>query len=35
MEIGPTLLAYAEWEKAGLTLPNLERMRGYRLQRLV
>ncbi len=35
MEIGPTLLAYAEWEKAGLSLPNLERMRQYRLDRLV
>ena len=35
MEIGPTLLAYGEWEKAGLSLPNLERMRAYRLQRLV
>jgi len=34
MEIGPTLLAYGEWEAAGLRLPNLERMRGYRLQRL-
>ncbi len=35
MEIGPTLLAYSEWEKAGLSLPNLERMRQYRLDRLV
>jgi Xaa-Pro aminopeptidase len=35
MEIGPTLLAYGEWEAAGLSLPNLERMREYRLQRLV
>ena len=35
VEIGPTRLAFAEWAAAGLTLPNLERMREYRLQRLV
>ena len=34
MEIGPTVLAYGEWEKAGLTLPNLEKMREYRWRRL-
>ncbi|WP_281857585.1 dimethylsulfonioproprionate lyase DddP [Litoreibacter halocynthiae] len=34
VEIGPTLLAYGEWEKAGLDLPNLERMREYRWKRL-
>jgi Xaa-Pro aminopeptidase len=34
VEIGPTLLAYREWEAVGLALPNLERMREYRLQRL-
>lgn len=34
IEIGPTLLAFEEWEKAGLALPNLERMREYRWQRL-
>ena len=34
IEIGPTLLAFREWEKAGLKLPNLERMRRYRWQRL-
>lgn len=34
IEIGPTLLAYAEWEAAGLILPNLERMREYRWTRL-
>ena len=35
MEIGPTTLAYAEWEAAGITLPNLSAMRQYRWQRLV
>ena len=34
MEIGPTLLAYSEWEEAGLELPNLQAMREYRLDRL-
>ncbi|MEM7471022.1 MAG: dimethylsulfonioproprionate lyase DddP [Pseudomonadota bacterium] len=34
IEIGPTLLAYREWEAAGLTLPNLEAMRAFRLNRL-
>ncbi|WP_298262137.1 dimethylsulfonioproprionate lyase DddP [uncultured Litoreibacter sp.] len=34
VEIGPTALAYGEWEAAGLTLPNLERMRTYRWKRL-
>jgi Xaa-Pro aminopeptidase len=34
IEIGPTLLAMQEWEAAGLTLPNLERMREFRLTRL-
>ena len=34
MEIGPTLLAFKEWEEAGLELPNLERMRDYRWKRL-
>jgi Xaa-Pro aminopeptidase len=34
IEIGPTLLAYSEWEAAGLSLPNLERMREYRWKRL-
>jgi Xaa-Pro aminopeptidase len=34
VEIGPTLLAYREWEGAGLKLPNLERMREYRWARL-
>ena len=34
VEIGPTLLAYREWEAAGLALPDLERMREYRWKRL-
>ena len=34
MEIGPTLLAYSEWEEAGLELPNLQATRQYRLDRL-
>lgn len=35
VEIGPTRLALREWEAAGLTLPDLARMRNYRWQRLV
>jgi len=35
VEIGPTQLAFREWQAAGLTLPNLERMRDYRWRRLV
>ncbi len=35
LEIGPTPLAYAEWEAAGLQCPDLPRMREYRLQRIV
>ncbi len=34
IEIGPTQLAFREWEKAGLTLPNLKEMRRYRWSRL-
>jgi len=34
IEIGPTQLAFKEWEAAGLILPNLERMRHHRWQRL-
>ncbi|AXI47237.1 peptidase M24 [Sulfitobacter sp. SK012] len=34
VEIGPTRLAFAEWEAAGLTLPNLEAMRRFRWERL-
>jgi len=35
MEIGPTQIAFHEWTAAGLELPNLRRMREYRVQRLV
>ena len=35
IEIGPTPLAYAEWEAAGLAVPNLHNMRAFRLERLV
>ncbi len=35
VEIGPTQLAFREWEAAGLALPNLDRMRDYRWKRLV
>ena len=34
IEIGPTQLAFREWETAGLELPNLERMREQRWRRL-
>jgi Xaa-Pro aminopeptidase len=34
VEIGPTQLAFREWEAAGLTLPNLTAMREYRHRRL-
>ncbi|MEL6886473.1 MAG: dimethylsulfonioproprionate lyase DddP [Pseudomonadota bacterium] len=34
IEIGPTRLAFAEWEAAGLRLPNLDAMRTYRWRRL-
>jgi len=34
VEIGPTQLAFREWENAGLVMPNLERMREYRWTRL-
>lgn len=35
VEIGPTQLAFGEWAKAGLVLPDLARMRHYRWNRLV
>ena len=35
VEIGPTALAFEEWAKAGLQAPNLERLRDFRLRRLV
>ena len=34
VEIGPTPLAFAEWEAAGLTLPDLPAMREHRWRRL-
>lgn len=34
IEIGPTQLAFQEWEAAGLDLPNLTAMRDYRWKRL-
>ena len=34
VEIGPTQLAFNEWEKSGLKLPNLPRMREFRWTRL-
>lgn len=35
VEIGPTQLAFAEWEAAGVALPQLDRMREWRWRRLV
>ncbi|WP_027857873.1 dimethylsulfonioproprionate lyase DddP [Marinobacterium jannaschii] len=35
VEIGPTDLAFNEWEELGLITPNLARMREYRLNRIV
>ena len=34
IEIGPTQLAYGEWEAAGLQLPDLQAMRKFRWERL-
>lgn len=34
VEIGPTRLAFDEWAAQGLDIPNLERMRQFRLERL-
>lgn len=34
IEIGPTQLAFREWEAAGLVLPDLSRMREHRWKRL-
>ena len=34
VEIGPTQLAFREWEAAGLILPNLDAMRSHRHRRL-
>ncbi len=35
LEIGPTPLAYAEWAALDLEMPQLDRMRSYRHQRIV
>lgn len=35
VEIGPTALAFQEWADLGLTPPNLQKMREYRLRRIV
>ncbi len=35
VEIGPTALAFAEWEALGLEIPHLDTIREFRLQRLV
>jgi Xaa-Pro aminopeptidase len=35
IEIGPTPLAYREWQQAGLQCPDLPAMRQYRLDRIV
>ncbi len=35
IEIGPTALAFEEWNALGIEYPNLDRMREFRLQRLV
>ncbi len=34
VEIGPTALAFGEWAAAGLTPPDLDAMRAFRLRRL-
>lgn len=34
VEIGPTALAFKEWEALGLEIPQLDAMREFRLQRL-
>jgi Xaa-Pro aminopeptidase len=35
IEIGPTDVAFAEWSALGLTVPNLDRMRQTRLNRII
>lgn len=35
VEIGPTPLAFTEWQAAGLSPPNLDAMRQYRLNRII
>ena len=34
VDIGPTALAYKEWEAAGLECPDLQAMRRHRWERL-
>ena len=34
VEIGPTALAFSEWEALGLDIPQLGSMREYRLERI-
>ena len=34
VEIGPTVLAFAEWQSAGITPPDIPALRAYRLSRL-
>lgn len=34
VEIGPTPLAFSEWQRLGLQPPHLPSMREYRLQRI-
>ena len=34
VEIGPTQLAFNEWDALGLTIPNLDDLREYRLKRV-
>jgi len=35
IEIGPTKLAFNEWEESNIKIPNLAEMREFRLKRLV
>ena len=35
VEIGPTQLAFDEWLKASIQIPNLKKMREFRVSRLV
>jgi hypothetical protein len=34
VEIGPTAMAFAEWQSAGITPPNIPALHAYRLSRL-
>ncbi|MEM8628230.1 MAG: aminopeptidase P family N-terminal domain-containing protein, partial [Pseudomonadota bacterium] len=35
VEIGPTARAFAEWDAAGITVPDMPALRSYRLDRLL